>query len=90
MLVQVNQPSSGRLWKLLAVGGVLLLIGLGVYWWTSSSEDVDLGAPASASAFSTTFDTSVLNDVRFKGLVAHGSDVQVSERGRNADPFHAF
>lgn len=50
---------------------------------------VDVQVPR--SAVSSSFDTSVLDDVRLKSLRTYGDpDVQVADRGRKPNPFLAF
>lgn len=94
MLVQTQTKSKARLPLLIVLGALFLATGILLYRTYFVQTDIELtnaDLVLPASAFQTTFDTDILEDVRIKGLRMHGSaEVQVQERGRNADPFQAF
>ncbi len=92
MLIQTQTKSKSRL-PLLIILGILGVITIVVAFraYSGGGDITPVADLQVAPSISTNFDTTVLNDVRIKGLKQYGpSEVQVAERGRRPDPFVAF
>ncbi len=93
MLIQKQVKSKSQTPLLIVLGLVMAVTGVVFYRTFVSEPSIEGGVTAQLprAAVSSNFDTSVLEDVRLQSLRTYGSpDVQVTDRGRNANPFLAF
>lgn len=93
MLVQTQKKSKSQTPLLIVLGIIFIITGIVVFrvYFTSPDIDVVGDVQLPTAAVTTTFDTSVLQDVRFTGLRQYGAaTVDVVDRGRKPDPFQAF